>query len=166
MGRRNVRLFAARVVALYGLNPALDIANVVEVFVEAVLIVRPDGLPQAGGVGEDRVENAGRGAPFARAEKPFEDEPRVDYRRKRSGGRGPANGVGVDAVVAKAAGVGRIEMFDAELERLNSGLLREMSGLELIDGNAAAEIRAGGLFGSDAGEEDGAGSEVIGTDFG
>ena len=56
-------------------------------------------------------------------------------------------------------------MLDAELERRNAGLLREMLGVELIDGNATTEIRAGGLFGSDTGEEDGAGSEVVGTDF-
>src|SRR5690606_36631552 len=82
--RRQIEILAA--VLFRALNPALDLADRVEVLVELAKIARPETLRERGGLASDGVEDAaGRactretlGARAAVAEQPLEHDTRMN----------------------------------------------------------------------------------------
>src|SRR5206468_7507571 len=110
---------------LDALDAALELADVVEVLVQAGAIARPELALQLRNLPGDPVEDAAIGAAIrgallrrcADAEELIEDGPRIADHRQRLRRRRPADRVGVDAGVAVSAAASLIHILDRELHR-------------------------------------------------
>ena len=137
------------------LQPALHLADRLEVIVQARTVARRQPRPQAGDLRRHRVENAVAGGaarvPLVRraavAVEALEHELRVDLVRQRLVRRRPRHRVRVGAAVSPAAdaGVGA-GVLDGQLDRRQQRVLPVLARHDLIDADAAVDIRTGGLL--------------------
>ena len=133
------------------LDPALELADVVHVCVEARPVPGAELLLERAELADDRVEDARVPPPVAHAllearavaEQPLEHDARVGLRRQRFGGRRPRNRVGVGAAVSPVAVAVVARVLDAELERRQDGVLAVPGRDHLID--RRTEKRAHGV---------------------
>ena len=118
------------------LDAALELADVVDVGVDARLVAGAEiGLERAE-LTDDRVEDAGVALPVAPpllgagavAEQPLEHHARVDLRRQRLRRRRPRDRVGVGAAVAPVAVAEVAGVLDAELQRRQDRVLPVLAG--------------------------------------
>ena len=151
---------------------ALDVADGGEVLVEFLFVGGAELALEGLGVFEDEVEDAlvvefalGAGGVFfgavAAGEEALEGELGVALGGEGRGFAFPGQveliGTGIAAVaVAGAAG-----FVAAEFEGGKAGELAEVFGGDLVDGNAVADVGAGGFAGLDAGEEAGVSAGVV-----
>ena len=152
-----------RQVLLFGqLDPPLDVADGLEIFLELVFVAAAKRHAQPRETGGDIVEHAflvlepGQASGSIRAvaipEQPLEDGPWIDLGRQRAGRSAPRHGH-VRARVAGVAVTGERLRLQPELERGQLGVLSELLGRDLIGGDPEVEIGAAGLVRMDAGEE-------------
>jgi hypothetical protein len=129
----------------------------------------PIGRAQLGSktrsLGGDGVENTGAGG-SPRRKQLVEHNPRIHHHRQRRPGRSPGYGLRIDAAIVETAGTAQGEILDAELKRRYGGVLSAALRVQLIDGRPVFDIGTGGLFGVRGGEEDRAGTKMIGASFG
>ena len=164
------RVAPRAVVALNGLNTALDLADVFQIGVQAAPIGLPKPLAEARHGLLNMVENAAvfaasGGTLFrgpAGAEQPLEDHTGIAFHRQRSRRRRPRNRVAVDAAVAESAGgAERARVLNAQLHGRQRRVLTELLRVDLIDGRTAFHIGAFGHLRMGAGEVDGGRSRVV-----
>src|SRR5205807_1404968 len=153
-------------------NALLDLADAGEIFIQLLLIAVAELIAEAPGIVEDEVENrsllllpllerflalSGRTG----AEETLEYQPRVGLGGHRRGRRLPGK------VVLIRAGISGIAVA-----RFAHGIARQLEGWEacqraclrsgdLVNGNAAMDVGAGGFFHAHAGEEGSAGAGVV-----
>ena len=132
-------------------------------FVQLHLVAGPQLVPQPGRLGGHHVEQRavvpargqprrGVGGPAA-AEQALEDGARVARHGQRGGGAAPAQGVGVDAAVARVARSGPIRRLERELERGELRFASQRAGRDLIHRDAGADVVALGLLRMYAGQK-------------
>ena len=150
-------------VLLFGeLDPPLDVADRLEVFLELAFVIGAKSHAQpretAGHVVEHAFLAFESGHPGAgiRAvaipEQPLEDRPRIDFRRQRAGRSTPRHGH-VRARVTGVAVTGERLRLEPELERGQLRVFAQLPGCDLIGGDTQAEIGAAGLERVDTGQE-------------
>jgi len=143
--------------SLHGdVQPALNLAYVVRVVVDARAIGRARFGAQTSEAAGQRVQNAAVPLPSfgallyraAVSEHPFEDHLRIQFHRQRVGRCGPGDGVGVRAAVAFAA-VARIRarILDRQLHGRHQVFPADLLRDHLIDGGAGIDIGSGSLLG-------------------
>ena len=170
---RQLARLPAGVAVLDALDSPLQLADVLQVPVEPLLVVLGQRSPEIRDFAGDPVENApvrapARGALLGRAsgaEEHLERHPRVADHGERLGRRGPADGVGIDARVAVRAASRLVHVLDAELHRRDRRILSEALRVHLVHGGAGEHVRAPCLPGMGLGEEDGARAEVVAADL-
>ena len=132
----------------------LDLADVVEVVVEAREVARAQAPLQPTRVREHGVQDAAilalaRRALLGRAavaEQALEHDLRVALHRQRRGRRGPRDRVRVGAAVADAADAERADVLDAHLERGQGALLADLAREHLVDRDAGLDVLAFGAL--------------------
>ena len=164
---------AARVPRLDSVDPALHLANVLEIALHPSAVARVERPTQVGDFAGDEVQNAATGATSlgarltgaAGAEELIERQPRVADHRQRLGGGGPADRIGVDAGVAVGAAPRLIHVLDAELHRGNRRVLAKPLGIQLVQRRASAYVRALRLLRMRLRQERRARAEVVAANF-
>src|SRR5262245_45796109 len=135
---------------LHVLDAPLDLAHAVEVLAHAGGVARAESVLQLPDLADDRVENAPilgelPAALFsaeALSEQPLEDDARVGLHRQRGRRRAPRQRVHVAAGVTDIAAAHSREVFRGDLQRAKLGVVAEYVRGHLVDGLAAAHVRA------------------------
>ena len=163
----------AVVAALDHPDAALDLADVVEVAVQAPAVDGAELLADLRHVAQDPVEDAAPGRPplgpllrrAAGPEQHLERHPRVADHRQRLARRRPADRVGVGARVVVGAAARLVQVLDAELERRHRRRLAEAPRVELVERRPDEQVGALRLLRVGLGEEDGRRPEVVAADL-
>ncbi len=95
---------------------------------------------------------------IAVAEQPLEHVARIGRNGQRHGRVQPGNAIGISTAVTDVAAAEQAGRIDAKLQRTELRRLADMLGIDLVDRNAAADVRALGLPDMDPGEEGRAGN--------
>src|SRR5690606_19835510 len=172
-GLRQLAHLAARVLRFHALDAPLDLANVVQVALEPLLVVRTQLATEEGHLVGDPVEDAAVRAAAPRplllrgagAEEHVERDPGIPDQGERLVRRRPADRVRVHAGVAVGAPAGLVDVLDAELHRGNRRALAETVRVELVHRRASEDVRAARLLRMSLRQEDGARAEVVGADL-
>ncbi len=170
----DLALLTALVLLLDAADPLLELADVLRVEVQAVLIGRAELAAQTVHLAHDPVEDAAIGAqplgPLLRraagAEELLEDRPRIADHRERLRRRRPADRVGVGAGVAVRAAPGLVDVLDAELHRRDRRLVTEPLRVDLVERSADEKVGALRLLRMRLREEHRRRAEVVTTDLG
>ncbi len=153
-------------------DAAFDVADGGEVFVDFAAIGGTEVGLEFFGVAHDEVEDAFvvavafgdgllGGGGVAVAEETVEDGLGIDFGGHGLGGGFPGEVELVGAGVAGLAGAGGLAFVAGEFEGGESGLVAEGVGGDLVDGDGALDVCAGGFAGMVGGEEGGGGAGVI-----
>ena len=141
----------------------LDVAQGLEILIQLELVARTDDLFETFQLVAYEIENAavalhpgkphlGVGA-SARAEHPLEDRAWIVLDRQRCGGRPPGDRVGVGAACATVTVAEHRVRLDAELERGDLGLFRQLPRRDLVHGHRVRHIGAVGDLVGHTGQE-------------
>ena len=164
---------AASVVRFDPLDPALELAHVVQVPIETRPVAAPQLPAHALDLATNPVEDAAAGLPSrrpifgraARSKQHVEGDPRVADHRQGFVRRRPADRVGVRTRVVVGAASRLIQVLDAELHRRHGCALAEALRVHLIHRRPRPEVGAVGLLRVRLRQEDGARTEVVSADF-
>src|SRR5688572_1495990 len=146
--RRNIRGLG------YVLQPAFDLSNVFEIFVETRAVGTGKGTVQTSHLLRNGVEDAGPRL-FARepllriaaiAEEALENHSRVSLMGKGLRRRRPGNGVDIRAAIAPGTGGERTLILALELQGRQHVRLAVLLRDDLIDGRAKVDIGADRFF--------------------
>ena len=133
---------------LGALDAALDLADVLRIFVDAIAIVGAEAGFQSAELLDDGVEDALFGvAPSetllgagAIAEEALKHDARIHFHGQRRRGRAPRDGVHVTAAITDVAIADEACILDAEFERRQRRILADFLRGNLIDGDACVEL--------------------------
>ena len=172
-GLGQLPLLTGGVLLLDAADALLQLADVVDVLADAMLVGGPQFPLQAGDLAQHPVEDAAVGAqpmgPLLRgsagSEELLEHRARIPHHRQRLAGRRPADRIRVGARVAVGAAARLVDVLDRELDRRDRGVLAEALDIELVQGGADLQIRALGLLRMRLGKEHRRGAEMVAADL-
>ena len=153
------------------LNPPLDIADAVEVFVQLALVARTQSGLEARHIAAYEIEDtavffhplqtSGRVGGFAVSEHPFKNGPRVDLHGIRHGGIAPRNRIRIRAAITAVASAGEIRFFKTNFERSELSFFAEFVRGDLVGRNVGMDIGALGFLRVNAGQPCGPRPRVV-----
>src|SRR4029077_16210305 len=143
------------------LDLPLDLANAVEIMIDANTIRYAHALLEPRDVSAEGIEQAGATAPrvaargrvAALAEEALEDDARVRLGRERGGRRRPGEAILIHARVAVVAHASERVQVHRELERRQLRLAADLPGGDLVNRRAQEIIRALGVLGERCAQE-------------
>ena len=143
------------------LDLPLDLANAVEILIDANTIRDAHALLEPRDVSAERIEQAGaaaqrlaaRGRVAALAEEALEDDARMRLGGERGRRRRPGEAILIDAGVAVVAHAGERVQVHRQLERRQLRLAADLPGGDLVDRRAQEIVRALGVLGEGRAQE-------------